>query len=148
MRHIQRSRLPIPKEHRMNTLSVAKLPPTSPDPRPVERSPMRQAFKDLSQALSSEDLGAARKAYVAVVKAAPEGAQWKPESAFAEVGRQLTQGNLPAAAEAAKAAAAELRGRIESRRPPTGPVVPPVEDVPAPLAGPGSSVGRSINLVA
>jgi hypothetical protein len=132
----------------MNTLSVAKLPPTSPDPRPVERSPMRQAFKDLSQALTSEDLGAARKAYVAVVKAAPEGAQWKPESAFAEVGRQLTQGNLPAAAEAAKAAGAELRGRIENRRPPTGPIVPPVEDIPAPLAGPDSSVGKSINLVA
>ena len=132
----------------MTSLTIAAPPLSGPETRPMARSPMRNAFTDLSKALAAEDLGGARKAYGAIVTAAPDGAQWKPDSAFAEVGRKLAQGDLPAAAEAAKTAATDLRGRIENRRPPAAPVKPPVVVTPPPTAVEGNGVGKMINLVA
>lgn len=67
---------------------------------PVSAS--RQAFKQLGQALKAGDLDAAKTAYVAVVKNAPQGTSTSPDSAFAQVGKALKQGDLAGAQDAFK----------------------------------------------
>ena len=110
--------------------------------RPPPGTPAgRQALKDLAAALKSGDLDGAKQAYVQVLKQAPEGATWNPDSGFAEVGRALKAGNVEAAREAAKAA-------LIDRRPSTPPVTP---GVPEPAAAPsttGGTAGTLLNVVA
>lgn len=110
--------------------------------------PLREAIKGLSQALSADDLGGARKAYAAVVRNAPEGAQWKPDSAFAEMGRALVQGDLPAAKEAAKAGLSELRERLAARPPQIGPTPRPPAAATALPASANGRVGGQIDELA
>ncbi len=113
---------------------------------PIDRTPPgqpagRQALKDLAASLKSGDLEGARQAYVQVLKQAPEGATWNPDSGFAEVGRALKAGNVEAAREAAKAA-------LIDRRPGASPVTP---GVPEPAAAPsttGGTAGTLLNVVA
>lgn len=101
----------------------------------------RQAVKDLAVSLQSGDLGSARKAYVQIVKNAPDGATWNPESAFAELGRALKSGNLEAAKEAAKAAWKDFK-------PATPPVTPGLPE-PAPASSTtGGTAGTLLNVVA
>jgi hypothetical protein len=135
---------PIRNRHRMNTITSAALSKVSPEPRPMPpASPMREAAKDLSKALSGDDLSGARQAYVAVIKAAPEGAQWNPDGAFAQMGRALVQGNLPAAQEVAKGAMNDLRERLAVRPPAVQPVpAPPVETKAVPSSTGGLAGGR------
>lgn len=101
----------------------------------------RQAVKDLAVSLHSGDLETAKKAYVQIVKNAPDGATWNPESAFAELGRALKAGDLAAAKEAAK-------GAWQDFRPAPPPVTP---GVPAPAPAPsttGGTAGTLLNVVA
>jgi hypothetical protein len=133
----------------MNTITPAALSKVSPEPRPMPpASPMREAVKDLSQALKGSDLAGARQAYVAVVKAAPDGATWKPDGAFAQMGHALVQGDLPAAQEIAQAAMKDLRDRLGVRPPPVEPVpAPPVEASAVPSST-GGTAGATLNIVA
>ncbi len=113
---------------------------------PIDRTPPgtpagRQALKDLASSLESGDLDAAREAYVQVLKQAPPGATWNPDSGFAEVGRALKAGNVEAAREAAKSALIERRAAAT-------PVTP---GVPEPVATPsttGGTAGTLLNVVA
>lgn len=101
----------------------------------------RQALKDLGASLRSGDLDGARQAYVQVIRNAPEGATWNPDSAFAEVGRALKAGNVEAAREAAKAG-------LQALRPDASPVNP---GVPEPVVAPsttGGTAGTLLNVVA
>lgn len=101
----------------------------------------RQAVKDLAASLQAGDLGAAKQAYVQLVKNAPDGATWNPESAFAQLGRALKAGDLAAAKEAAKAAWQDFRQA-------TPPVIPGVpEPAPAPSTT-GGTAGTLLNVVA
>jgi len=65
--------------------------------RPPEQ---RTAFKELGQALKSGDLAGAKQAYADVVRNAPAGATWNPDSAFAQVGKALASGDVDAAKSA------------------------------------------------
>lgn len=99
----------------------------------VARNPAeRQAFRDLAQALKASDLTAARQAYVAILKNAPEGAQFPRGSAFADVGRALAQGDVAGATAAFKSM---VQGRLDGRpqQPPA-----PVPLPPQASAGPNS----------
>lgn len=101
----------------------------------------RQAVKDLAVSLRSGDVDAAKQAYVQLVKSAPDGASWNPESNFAELGRALKAGDLAAAKEAAKGAWQDFRSA-------TPPVTP---GVPEPAAAPsttGGTAGTLLNVVA
>jgi hypothetical protein len=120
--------------------TITNAPPTI-DRTPPGNPAGRQAVKDLATSLKSGDLDGARQAYVQVVKNAPEGATWNPESHFAEIGRALKAGNLEAAKEAAKAA-------WDERRPSAPPVTP---GVPEPVLAPsttGGTAGTLLNVVA
>lgn len=101
----------------------------------------RQAMKDLTQALKAEDLGAARQAFVQVLKNAPEGATWKPDSGLAEVGRALMAGDVVAAKEAGKAA---LQG-LKPQQPPATPGEPEPPKAPSTTGG---TAGTLLNVVA
>jgi hypothetical protein len=101
----------------------------------------RQAMKDLTQALKTEDLGAARQAFVQVLKNAPEGATWKPDSGLAEVGRALLAGDVVAAKEAGKAA---LQG-LKPQQPPATPGEPEPPKAPSTTGG---TAGTLLNVVA
>jgi hypothetical protein len=118
-----------------STSSVASV--RTPLPNPAGR----QAMKDLTAALKAEDLGAARQAFAQVVKNAPEGATWNPDSGFAAVGRALKDGDVVAAREAGKAA---LQGLRETK----APVSPGVAEPQKTPTTTGGSVGAHLNVVA
>ena len=124
----------------INSATTAVLAGTTPPPA----SPLREATRDLALALRNNDLAGAREAFVAVVKSAPDTAQWDPESSVAAVGRALLKGDLPAAQEAAKAGLAGLRDK-------GAPVSPDPRPAPQPQPGPSSTgglAGTTISLVA
>jgi len=128
----------------VNSATTAVLAGTTPPPA----SPMREATRDLAVALRNNDLAGAREAFVAVVKAAPDTAQWDPDSSVAAVGRALLKGDLPAAQEAAKAGLVALR---EQGRPETPEPRPAPGPQPGPQPGPSSTgglAGSTISLVA
>lgn len=133
----------------MNTITPAALSRVSPEPRPMPpASPMREAVNGLSRALTGNDLGGARQAYVAVIQAAPDGATWNPDGAFARMGHALVQGDLPAAQGIAKTAMTELRDRLATRPPQTGPVPMPPVSPPAVPSSTGGTAGATLNIVA
>jgi hypothetical protein len=105
--------------------------------------PLRQASRDLVQALRSDDLDAARGAFVSLAKAMPEDAQWKPGSPFAALGKALVQGDI----EAARTAAAEVfPHRPMGGGDRTAPVVPvPTTAVPSSTGG---AAGSNLSVVA
>ena len=103
--------------------------------------PMRQ----LTQALRNDDLEGARKAWVEVVRNAPDGATMPKDGAFAEVGRALLAGDM---AEAKHVATEFLRERIHGVRPPGQPVTPPVTDRGPTPAAAGGMAGGTIDLIA
>jgi hypothetical protein len=86
--------------------AAASLQPT---PAPAS-SPQREAWNDLRRALRTDDLPAARQAYVSVVKNAPDGATFPRGSAFADLGKSLARGDVGAAKEAFKAVVREQSG--------------------------------------
>lgn len=104
--------------------SAAGLQPTA---APVP-SPQREAWNDLRRALRTDDLDAARQAYVSVIKSAPDGATFPRGSAFADLGKALTRGDVGTAKEAFKAV---VRDHFTGAPPVPGPLPP----VPAAAAG-------------
>lgn len=133
----------------MNAISSATASSLGAVGQPSQ-TPMRQAMKDLTVALRKDDLPAARQAYVAAVKAAPESAQWNPEGSFAAVGRALAQGDLAAAKEAAKAGLNDMRGRFNPVEPEPRPLpMPTPGPMPAPaLSSTGGVAGARLNVTA
>lgn len=112
--------------------------------RPQGSPAGRQAVKDLATSLKSGDLEGARQAYVQVVRHAPEGATWKPDSAFAEMGRALKAGDVEAAREVAKQALGAWADRPRT-------VAPPGPGPAEPMAQPsttGGTAGTLLNVVA
>jgi hypothetical protein len=102
-----------------NSMSFA--PMAGASTRPPEQ---QQAFQDLRRALRSDDLDTAKQAYVNVVRNAPDGATWNPDSPFAQVGKALVAGDM----EAAKSAyAAMVKSHIPRYTidPPLAPVSEP-----------------------
>lgn len=101
----------------MTTISGASRPPISPE---------RQAFRDLAKSLRAGDLDGAKQAYVSMIRNAPEGATWNPNSGFAAVGKALMSGDM-AAAKDAFAAAVKLRtdGVVSETDPTTPPILVP-----------------------
>jgi hypothetical protein len=122
---------------------ITRSAPLATEPLPSANPAGRQAVKALAQALKAEDLPAAKEAYVQIVKNAPAGATWKPDSAFAAVGRALRDGDVVAAREAAKAGLQGLR--------PPGPPSIPGDPEPSPTKVPSTTGGTSgtlLNVVA
>ena len=56
-----------------------------------------QNIHQLTKAVRTGNLEEARQAYADIVKSAPAGATWNPDSAFAQLGRDLLRGNMVAA---------------------------------------------------
>ncbi len=130
----------------MDAVSRAGFAPSAPLPRPAVNAAFRESARDLAVALRQDDLAGAREAFAGLVKAAPEGAQWNPDSAYAAVGRALVKGDLAAAQEAAKAG---LQAWRDQRGDQKGPDLP--TPVPQPMPAPSSSGGTAgsvLNVVA
>jgi hypothetical protein len=105
--------------------------------------PVRQASRDLAQALRRDDLDAARQAYVSLAKAMPDDAKLEPGAPFAALGKALVQGDVAAA----RAAAAEVfPHRVVGAGARGAPAVPtPVVSVPSSTGG---AAGGQLNTVA
>lgn len=98
-----------------------------------QRSPaMREAMRDLTQALKTSDLAGARQAYASILKNAPEGAQFPRGSEFANLGRALVSGDMATAQAAFKSM---VQARLDAR-----PGQPP--QPPGPMPVPPSSAGQ------
>lgn len=120
----------------------------SPVPRPQPLPAQREAIQSLARSLRAGDLDGARQAFVDVVRNAPEGARWNPDSAFAALGRALQEGDLEAAREAARKAAAEGLGKLRDVRSPTEPGTPLPIAAQATTASTGGMAGTTLNVVA
>jgi hypothetical protein len=109
----------------LSIAGAAALSAPSPATALGRTHPMREAMRDLRQALRSSDLDASREAYAAILKNAPEGAQFPRGTEFASIGRALATGDMAAAQQAFKNM---FQGRIDAQ-----PVTPmrPVADAPA-----------------
>lgn len=87
----------------------------------------REAFQEISQALQSGDLDAAKQAYATLAENLPQSANWNPDGAFATLGKALNGGSLAAA----RGALAELSPtHRNSAAPTTTPSVPAPEPEP------------------
>lgn len=96
------------------TSGVASRPPISPE---------RQAFRDLAKSLKAGDIDSAKQAYGSMIKNAPEGATWNPDSAFAQLGKALKSGDMTVAQEAL---VSMVRGRTDGPvSQPAPPIIPP-----------------------
>jgi hypothetical protein len=89
------------------------------------RSPEQQAFKDLRIAMRGGDIDAAKQAFGAIVRNAPEGAKWNPESSFAQIGRALVAGDMDAAKSAYASMVKNHLPRNDVSPPVTQPIEPP-----------------------
>ena len=66
-------------------------------PSGANTSPERQAFGQLTKALKADDMEGAKTAFKSMVKNAPDGATWNPDSAFAQLGKAIQSGDVNAA---------------------------------------------------
>lgn len=89
--------------------------------RVVSPGPLREAGRDLAQALRRDDLSAANQAYASLVKAMPEGTTLDPGTPFARVGEALAAGDM-AAAKSAYADIFRSRAGTATPLPTPGPV--------------------------
>ena len=103
-------------------------------PSGATQSPERQAFGQLTKALKAGDLDGAKTAFKSMVKNAPAGATWNPDSAFAQLGKAIQSGDVDAAKSAY---ASMLKSRGER---------PPVETA-KPIAVDTASSGGAGSLV-
>jgi hypothetical protein len=60
-------------------------------------NPQLKNIHQLSKAVRTGDLDDAKQAYMNIIKDAPPGATWNPDSAFAQLGKALKQGDLASA---------------------------------------------------
>lgn len=117
----------------------AATPATGQTTAAAKRNPAeRQAFRDLADALKASDVTAARQAYVAILKNAPDGTQFPRGTEFANVGRALIAGDIEGATTAFKSM---VQGRVGSLPP------LPVPPVSLPPQAPGSP-GALLDLMA
>jgi nitrate reductase assembly molybdenum cofactor insertion protein NarJ len=101
----------------------------------AEPGPVRQAARELTKALRSEDLEGARRAYAGLVSALPDGLHVKAGTPLAEVGKALAQGDIAAA----RSAYVDV---FRNRRP------QPEAPAPAVPSSTGGTAGSVVNLVA
>ncbi|MBI3154251.1 MAG: hypothetical protein HYZ20_02480 [Burkholderiales bacterium] len=105
----------------MSTISsITREPLQSTASTQAATSAMGQAVKDLAKALRADDLETAKKAYVQVIKSAPEGASWNAGSPIAQLGRALHGGDIAAAKDVMRSAFQDFR----AMRPPVVPAPP------------------------
>lgn len=131
----------------MITSSLSSLPAQqtlAPTNKVMAGAALGEDAKALVKSLRNDDLGGARQAYANIVKNAPEGATWPKGSAFADVGRALLLGDIPAARESF---GEMLRNVADAVRP------PPVSTDPTPMPAPAQSTtgglaGSTLNEVA
>ncbi|MEO8125179.1 MAG: hypothetical protein ABI633_14120 [Burkholderiales bacterium] len=115
--------------------------------RPITSQPMRtptaegQAFGALAKSLRAGDVDAAKTAYAAVIKNAPEGATLERGSPFAQIGKALHQGDV----DAAKVAFADMVQGARGQIPPV--VTLPPMPLPA-TSSTGGIAGGTLNEVA
>jgi hypothetical protein len=121
--------------------TITRSMPLTTEPPPASNPAGRQAVKALAQALKSEDLQAAKEAYVQILKNAPAGATWNPDSPLATVGRALRDGDIATAQEATKAA-------LQALRPSRGPSIPEQPVPPKAPSTTGGTAGTLLNVVA
>lgn len=100
--------------------------------------PMGEALRDLRQSLKASDLAGARQAYAAILKSAPEGAQFPRSSEFASLGRALATGDMAAAQQAFQNM---WQNRLDDRP------APPLASLPA-VPPPDGATYTPIHLVA
>jgi TolA-binding protein len=107
-------------------------------PRGATQSPERQAFGQLTKAIKAGDLEGAKTAFESMVKNAPDGASWNPDSAFAQLGKAIQSGNVDAAKSA-------YMSMVKSRgeRPPVETANPIAADTAS-----SSGAGSLVNLTA
>ncbi|MBC7482576.1 MAG: hypothetical protein H7337_11915 [Rhizobacter sp.] len=98
----------------------------------------RHAFGQLTKALKAEDLEGAKTAFKSMVKNAPDGATWNPDSAFAQLGKAIQSGDIDAA-KSAYVSMVKSRGE----RPPVETVKPIAVDTAS-----SSGAGSLVNLTA
>jgi hypothetical protein len=108
----------------------------------IEKGQARNVH-DLNKALRSGDLEGAKAAYANIVKDAPEGATWNPDSAFAQLGKALATGNLGAAKAVMVDALRDARSLTTQ---PVAPEQPMKSD--SGTTGAVGAIGSTINLVA
>lgn len=108
----------------------------------IEKGQARNVH-DLNKAVRSGDLEGAKEAYANIVKDAPEGAAWNPDSAFAQLGKALATGHVGAAKAVLVDALRDARAQT------TQPVAPeqPVKSDSG-TTGAIGAIGGTINLVA
>jgi len=107
-------------------------------PRGYAQGTQAKNIQDLTKAVRTGDLDAAKQAYRDIVKAAPDGATLTRGGAFAQLGRALATGDLDSARSIIIDAAKAARGNS------TMPVPAPIPiTMPMPLDG-----GGTVNLTA
>jgi len=115
----------------------------------LELGPVGQSAKALGKALRTDDLDAARTAYVQLAKALPRDQQTSAGAPFVEMGKALARGDMEAAQTAFRSM---LRGAAGSRNdiPSPQPVALPMETTggtPKPSST-GGQAGGLLNAVA
>ncbi|MED5619081.1 hypothetical protein [Ideonella sp. BN130291] len=109
-----------------------------------DRGQRLATVKQMSQALSQGDLDGAKQAYATMLRNAPEGATWKPDSPFADLGKALRAGDIPAAQGAFTEMVQGARHRSPGTVPPPGTMpVPPVA-----TSSTGGVAGATLNVQA
>jgi hypothetical protein len=108
------------------------------------RHPEALAFRQLNSALQSGDLPAARAAYGAMIKNAPDGVTWNPDSAFASLGKALVSGDMSAAQSAFQTMVDNAKSRITGQPP----VSLPPETPPVAVSSTGGVAGSTLNVQA
>lgn len=121
--------------------TITRSTPLIAEPPQASNPAGRQAVKALTQALKAEDLPAAKEAYAQILKSAPAGATWNPDSPLATVGRALRDGDIAAAQEATKAA-------LQALRPHRDPSIPVEPEPPKAPSTTGGTAGTLLNVVA
>jgi len=90
------------------------------------QAPEHAAFRQLAQALKAGDIDSAKEAYASMVRNAPDGATWNPDSPFAELGRKLLAGDVEGAKSVLTSMVKDRIQHHERDAPVTPPVMPPV----------------------
>jgi hypothetical protein len=111
--------------------------PSSASSTAVPKRPELAALRQLGASLEQGDLEGAKQAYASVVKNAPDGATWNPDSPFASLGKALQAGDLQGAQSAMQQMVQAARDRHQGS---TGPVPPVTASSTGGVAGSTLSV--------
>lgn len=114
-----------------------------PAPGTGSSNPQAPYMKQLTSALRSGDIDTAKQAYVNLVKNAPEGKTWDPDSDFAALGKALKSGDVDAAKQAFAQMVQDARGKGGDQPPSTMPVPSPLS-----TSSTGGVAGSTLNVQA